>query len=408
MFGDKQLHEVGYDELKAFLAEGREEGVRLDYKSSWTNRIIETACAFANTYGGHLVYGIKEVSRPNRPNQPDPENIPGIDFSKGDPAASLRSRILDNIRPPVVPEIRSVPLEGSEEIGVLIVVVEESVDAPHEVLIPGATRIPVRRADTTVPASLDEIERLIQRRDGLRRENARSLDVEFFDERFDRPINAYGDRLTPPVVEVTVRPRRINSLRFAFDSKLDDKIREMAIKHSVGIYLEPKPTPDGVAMEDSGTGVPKVRVEVRKDGTIRGARALSVATSNYISSGPEEKAVQEKRLAFNEIASLVCAVVRFATQAYAIKRPGVEMEVCLGLSNCEGYRTKIPAQSTSSSYEGQIPDSPFHQTLMQDVFVKTGSETGSASEEDLLNLVREISRFFQISVPDERLRQYLK
>lgn len=113
MFGGKQLHEIGYEELAIFLEESREEGVRLDYKEQWTSKIVSNACAFANTYGGYILYGVKEVTQKNRPNQPDPQDVPGVDFSKGDPAASLRSKILDNTRPPVPFEVKAVPLPKS-------------------------------------------------------------------------------------------------------------------------------------------------------------------------------------------------------------------------------------------------------------------------------------------------------
>ncbi len=408
MFGDKQLHKVGHDELKTFLEERREEGVRLDYKEGWTERIIETACAFANTYGGYLLYGVKEVRQANRPNQLDPEDVPGIDFSRGDPAASLRSRILDNIRPAVEPEIRSIPLEGSKDMGVLVVRIEESPDAPHEVLIPGATRIPVRRADTTVSASLDEIERLIHRRDGLRAESIRAADVEFFGDRFGGPPNGYGERRAPPTVGVAIRPSRISGLRFTFDSTVDQRIRETALRHGIGNDLRPRPTPYGLVMEDLEDGIPSVRIEIHKDGTILGGRVLD-AEGNWVSSGPEERTVEEKRLHFGEIAASLCAIIRFAAQIYALKRPGVEMEIRFGLANCQGHKTTIPVQSPFRSYPGEIPGSPFYQQpITQGIAVRTEWQVGNAIDEDVLGLIREVSRLFQISAPDDRLRYYLR
>ena len=65
MFGDKALHEVGYEDLLSFLAEGREEGVRLDYKREWTPKVVGNACAFANTYSVYILYGVEEVDQKN-------------------------------------------------------------------------------------------------------------------------------------------------------------------------------------------------------------------------------------------------------------------------------------------------------------------------------------------------------
>ena len=409
MFDGKQLHEIGHEELATFLDERREEGVRLDYKERWTDRIVETACAFANTYGGYLLYGIKEVQQSNRPNQPDPGDVPGVDFSKGDPAASFRSKVLDNTRPPVDLTIRSVPLKGSKDRGVLVARVEESPVAPHEVLIPGRTRIPIRRADTTVAASLDEIERLVQRREGLRGEGARTVSVEFFRDILGGPKDGRGQQRVRPVVGVMVRPRRFGGLGFAFDSRLDRQIRDLALRSEVNDNLREKAIPSGLVLDDSDRGTPDVRVEVHNNGTIRGARALSVkSTSRIESSGGEERAVEDKVLDFGEIAASLCAMVRFAANVYALERPGIEMEVWFGLADCQGHQTVIPVRSPFRSYPGQIPGGPFYQPpVLQGVVVKTGWDDGSPSEEDLLALVRGVSRFFQISAPDERLHDYL-
>lgn len=70
MFGDKRLHQVEHADLMAFLSERREEGVRLDYKENWTPKIVATACAFANTYGGYLLLGVKEVEQDNNRTSP--------------------------------------------------------------------------------------------------------------------------------------------------------------------------------------------------------------------------------------------------------------------------------------------------------------------------------------------------
>lgn len=408
MFGNKHLHQVTYSELAAFLHEQRDEGVRLDYKESWTNKIVETACAFANTYGGYIFYGVKEVEQPNRPNQPDPEDVSGLDFSKGDPAASLRSKIMDNTRPVVEPQIHAVPLEGSTGKGVLIVQVEESVDAPHEVLFPGATRIPVRRADTTVSASLDEIERLIERRDSLRAQSTVALGVEFFTDRLRGGRDGYGDpQRTPPMMGVAIRPWRSNSVRFAFDSSLDQEIRQAGLRCDVADTLRLRTAPVGLIMEDHEDSIPDVRVEVHRDGTIRSARVLLRETRPPMAFS--EGTTNERWLDFGEVVQFACAMVRFAATIYALRRPGVEMEVWFGLADCTGHKIQIPGRGRSRSHSGQIPDSPFYQQpVMQSTIVDTDWETARPVEEDVLTVIRELSRFFQISVPDDRLQDYLR
>lgn len=409
MFGDKQLHQVGYAELITFIEERREEGVRLDYKEQWTDKSVSTACAFANTYGGYLIYGVKEVKQANRPNQPHPDDVPGVDFSHGDPAASLRSKILDNTRPPFRFEVHAIPLEGSTDRGVLVVQVEESEAAPHE-LLSGATRIPVRRLDTTVPASLDEIERLINRREALRASSITTVPIEFFTERFQGSRDLYGDpQRTPPIMGLLVRPRRTGSLNFSFDHSLDQEIRNLALHADLGQDLLPKPTPFGLAMEDFEDEVLEVRVEVHRDGVMRFARALSKETTDLSEDagfGAEAAAVHW--LDFGEIVWSALRAIRFSAALYSLTIPGVELDVLFGLSDCTGHRTQVPVQSPSRSYQGSIPNSPFYQQpVLQSMVLRTGWEDAEPVEEDLLGVVRDIGRIFQMSVPDNRLRDYL-
>lgn len=410
MFGDRQLHQVGYAELMVFLAERREEGVRLDYKENWTPKIVAAACAFANTYGGYLLYGVKEVDQGNRPDQPDPDDVPGVDFSSGDPKASLRSRILDNTRPPFQFEVHAIPFEGSTDRGVLVVEVEESVDAPHEVLLPGVTRIPVRRLDTTAAASLDEIERLIGRRDALRASSIAAVPIEFFTEWFRGRRGFYGDQQrTPPILGLRVRPRRTGSLNFSFDHNLDQEIRNLALQADLGQDLLPKPTPFGLVMEDFEDEMLEVRAEVHRDGVMRFARALSKETTGLSEDagfGAEAAAVHW--LNFGEIVESALRAIRFSAALYSLTRPGVELEILFGLSDCTGHRTQVPVQSPNRSYQGSIPNSPFYQQpVLQSVVVRTGWEDAQPVEEDLLGVLREIGRIFQMSVPDNRLRDYL-
>lgn len=287
--------------------------------------------------------------------------------------------------------------------------IEESPYAPHEVLLPGATRIPVRRADTTVAASLDEIERLIRRRDGLRSESARTVDVEFFRDLFVEVPNGLGEQLIPPTLGVKIRPRTIGGLGLAFDSRLDRMLREMALTNEVAPDLRAKPMPTGLVLDDSERGTPNVRLEVHGDGTIRSGRALSVESKNQ--AGTQQTGpgiVEDKWLDFAEIAWSLCAMVRFAANVYVLERPGVEMEVWFGLSDYQGHRTTIPVKSPFHSYTGEMPGGAlYRQPVVRGAVVRTGWEDGNPAEEDLLALVREISRFFGISAPDDRLRFYL-
>lgn len=101
-------------------------------------------------------------------------------------------------------------------------------------------------------------------------------------------------------------------------------------------------------------------------------------------------------------------MVHFAVDTYALQKPGIEMEVLFGLSNCQAHKTKLHAFTGYPSHTGEIPSNPlYQQSLIQGAFVRAIGETGKPVEEDLLGIVREFSRLFQISAPDDHLRFYL-
>jgi hypothetical protein len=113
------LHEVDFDDLREFLREGREEGVRLDYKQEWEDEIPKDACALANTFGGSILVGVKELRRQGtdgaRLNVPDVNDIPGIPRSGKDWMAVARDRIVSRTRRPGVPQVMVPELPGDPE-----------------------------------------------------------------------------------------------------------------------------------------------------------------------------------------------------------------------------------------------------------------------------------------------------
>ncbi len=67
-----------------------------------------------------------------------------------------------------------------------------------------------------------------------------------------------------------------------------------------------------------------------------------------------------------------------------------------------------PSRDPSPHEAGQIPDSPFYrQPEFADGVVRTDPETGERVGDDLVGLVIERSRFFQVSMPDTRVFEYV-
>ncbi len=401
MYEGRPLHEVGWTDLKGFLEEGRVEGTRLDYKGKWDPALARDACAMANTSGGDIIVGVKEIEaedkRSGKTHMPDPEELLGEDGSR-DWKTIVEGTIRGRTRPPVMDvEAKALPIDGKPGLAALVIRVGESFDTPHEVYVGSNPEIPVRRGANTVSAGLDDMERMIARREASR-VPAAPLVPEFF-ERLLVPEPSYdlAKSGNPPTVAIAIRPRRA-SFGFAFDAALDAELQDLSMQHRLTDSRLLRATPDGAALEDPPSGAPHMRIEIRKDATIRGAWALEVEE-------PEEPG-GARTLEFYDLVTPVLDAVRFAGAAYALRRPGTEMEVALGLSGCQGCRVRVG--SYAPTRVGQLPNPGFYQ---QPVFaggtVRTEAEAGKPAIEDLVGLVRELSRFFGVSMPDKRLAEYV-
>ena len=123
---------------------GAGESTVVEWKQSLaeTDKIIESAAAFANTEGGRIFIGIS----------PDGK-IPGVQIGKGT-IEKLVNQIAQNIDPKVHPRVTIKKIDGKE---VLVVEVKES----HDHLVLAFGRPYKRVGRSTVKMSKDEYERLI-------------------------------------------------------------------------------------------------------------------------------------------------------------------------------------------------------------------------------------------------------
>ncbi len=417
------LSEVSYEDLVGFLELDRAEAEDLDYKQDWQDKYIRTVCAMANTAGGDLLAGVGERrDGATKTNRPDPDNVPGVERRPQDLAQSVAAKVRSRTRPSLAPEVEAIEVAGRPGPVVLAIRVAESSEAPHEVRLGPSPEIPVRRRDNTESAGIDDVERLLRRRDALRDPGAREVDIDFFEG-----FVATRDDERPPVVAIWARPRLATGLRFDLDRALDERLEFLFRKHYLGDGAKLAPFGSGLALEGKEKGAPVSRVEVREDGTIRGAWALEPLHEGAKRVPQEYPAVSEGPdrpwLLFDEVAGRLVGAARFAASAYGMRRTAIEVEFFFGLHRCPGYRVIVPHETLGrplgviydptgfSQYLGRVPGHPMgHEATYGSVSLRTEGAGGDAKplEEDLLRLVRRASRALGISAPDSRLGRYLR
>jgi hypothetical protein len=429
VFEGKPLSEVTYNDLVGFLELCRAEGEDLDYKQDWHDRYVRTVCAMANTAGGDLLVGVKEErDERSKTNRPDPGNVPGIERKPRDLAQSVAAKVRARTRPSLAPEVEAIEVEGRPGRVVLAIRVAESPEAPHEVRLGPSPEIPVRRRDNTESAGIDDVERLLRRRDALRDPAAREANIDFFEGRV-----ATRDNERPPVVAVWMRPRLATGLRFDLDHALDEKLEYLFREHHLGYGAGLAPFSGGLALEGNEGAATASRVEIREDATIRGAwglammddegaRASGWAPPSGKADESGEEAPDRPWMRFDEIAYRLIRAARFAAAAYGTRRTAVEVEFLFGLHRCQNFRVIVPVllrerpkgveynPTPFGSYHGRVPGHPMgHEPTYGSVSLRTRGvgEAGEPVDEDLLRLLRTASRAVGVSAPDARLKHYL-
>ena len=102
----KDLKVLSIQDIEAFCELGIPEAVRVDYKSDFPKDLERTICAFSNTSGGIILIGISANKKTNTPGE-----MLGVKLVEG-----LEEKVINvclgHISPPVVPEVRVIPLSA--------------------------------------------------------------------------------------------------------------------------------------------------------------------------------------------------------------------------------------------------------------------------------------------------------
>jgi len=156
MLFNKDITKITFEDVVTFCEERIKESVNLDYKKDFPPNLEKTIAAFANTTGGLIIIGVEDQD--GRPKLP----VEGLPYTKG-LSEKVTSIILDNIYPPVFPEIQV--CEPCNNKTFVIIRVPQSDATPH--YIAHKTEVYIRTNDINHPEALataDRIEWLINKR----------------------------------------------------------------------------------------------------------------------------------------------------------------------------------------------------------------------------------------------------
>lgn len=146
----KPILEISYQDVIAFCQQGIGESVNLDYKKDFPSSGLEkTISAFANSFGGVILIGVEdEDSKPKPP-------FEGIEY-KDRLEERVWNIIVDNIYPPVFPEIRVCPPCNNKTF--VTIRVPQSNETPHAIY--NNTQVYVRTGNRNKPEDLATVEQI--------------------------------------------------------------------------------------------------------------------------------------------------------------------------------------------------------------------------------------------------------
>ena len=128
--------EVTLKKIIELVDQNLPEGISLEYKTEFSSSLVESIAAFANTYGGILIVGVK--------NKPGIDRIVGVDEEQ---ITRISNACTTALEPPFVPEIIPVRLDTEDHLYVLVIRVYPEA-SPRPVVVSGKVfiRLPSRNA----------------------------------------------------------------------------------------------------------------------------------------------------------------------------------------------------------------------------------------------------------------------
>jgi hypothetical protein len=162
------LDELTFDDILQFTGISRpeterpQENVRLDFNEQIPGDLGDVITAFANTYGGLVILGVKT----DKSKQNIPIEISGIQ-GKPDIKSTIGNKILSTVYPRPSFSIGVVTHDDKPNHVVVVIRVEESRITPHMFIAGHQNKISIRIGDQNRYASLQQIEALFEKRKRL-------------------------------------------------------------------------------------------------------------------------------------------------------------------------------------------------------------------------------------------------
>jgi hypothetical protein len=123
----KQIEDIEYVDLQELVTEKASENTRLEFKQEVPARddLMKTVSSFTNTYGGHLVIGVKQDKDARAKSLVGVATRPGFH-------QQLTQWCYDRLYPPVNPRVSREIVDPTDSTRVLyVILVDQSEDAPH-------------------------------------------------------------------------------------------------------------------------------------------------------------------------------------------------------------------------------------------------------------------------------------
>lgn len=163
-FENIAFESITISHIQALIDNGVREGLLIEYKQSLSagsddekREFLADISSFANTRGGHILFGLAEERGPDGRATGVPQTIPGIELTNADAEIRrLENLIRDSISPRIA-GIRCRVIAQPPAHPVLVISIPRSQGAPHAVTFKGILRFYCRNSAGKYPLDVPEI-----------------------------------------------------------------------------------------------------------------------------------------------------------------------------------------------------------------------------------------------------------